>query len=88
MFVWLLDAKVSDDEGNYASIRKVYDGPTLAVADLQVWLFDLEIDDDEAFAGMDESPHCICNDVYDLSGPSWAGAELSWGIVRYEVIGE
>jgi hypothetical protein len=87
MFVWILDAEVSNDEGDYAGIRKVYDGPTLAADDLQAWLFNLEIDVDEAFAGKSETAKAICNDVYDLSGP-WAGAELSWGIVRYEVIGE
>jgi hypothetical protein len=85
MFVWILDAEVSNDEGDYAGIRKVYDGPTLAADDLQAWLFNLEIDIDEAFAGKTETTDSICNDVFDLSGP-WAGCVLSWGINRYEVI--
>lgn len=100
MMVYVLDASVTGNRGDFAGINMVHATLEGAIAALDGWLYSVEIDIDEAH---ENAPNHAFLSIVDLrlhhggesffgtdltvaSGP-WEGCELSWGINRHIVHG-
>jgi hypothetical protein len=87
MMVYVLDASVTGDRGDFAGINMVHATLEGAIAALDGWLHSVEIDIDEAHENAQPGNESFFGtDLTVESGP-WKGCELSWGINRHTVHG-
>ncbi len=82
MFVYVLDAQITGDAGDYSGIQEVHATQDSALKGLESWLDPIGIDLETAMWGRSKTNHSVSNDVDpDLLG----GLVLSWGINKHEV---
>lgn len=87
MMVYVLDASVTGNRGDFAGINMVHATLEGAIAALDGWLYSVEIDIDEAHENAHHGGESFFGtDLTVASGP-WEGCELSWGINRHIVHG-